>query len=226
MILSAIRTAVRAELLRFGMEQRADFALDYFVNQGGNIFSRESRAIRKTQTTSTVANQEDYTLQTGALEVLQARFNDQVLAITSPEELAGFYPSWPTQAAGTPRAYHLFDAKTIRLFPKPSAAVTNGLKIDLVAGWVTDLAADNDDPETVNGLPARYHLALVYYAAKQIALPQAGGPPDGKGGGQPQGAAAAIADLEARYQQLLEEARSDVARGYTHEFRRVPFKAF
>jgi hypothetical protein len=227
MKLKEIRQAVRAELLRFGLEQKADFAIDYVVNQGAAVFARETRIIRKTQTIDVQAGTADYTLQASALEVLQARYDNRPLDVTGPEELARYYDRWPEAPAGRPYAYYLYDSRTIRLFPTPADALASGLKIDLVAGWAYDLSGDDDEPETgpsggdaakINGLPARYHLVLVYYAAKQIALPQVAD--------KDQGPAAAIAELEQRYQQLLDEARADAAGNHSRGIRRVPFRSF
>jgi len=127
---------------------------------------------------NSVINQEEYSLSgLGIKKIKMIRYNDG----TSAEPI-NYYPLQDfltfteTSESGDPFAWSVEKA-TLKLYPKPSASVTNAIEIycDKVLSRLSDSDSDNDYSDEIDGdietsyrpLIVRYALGLCWLEAEQ-----------------------------------------------------------
>jgi len=165
--LATLRQGVEAHAIRLAKPIPTPLRSSFHLNQAGQEFMRETQVRRLSQTFDVQANVSTYTLSGLILDVPTAYHNGIALTKTSISDLDAQGTDWRA-AKGKPEWYFMQDPKTFRPWPTPDTALVAGFVADVIRGWDTNLSADADDPEAVNGLPAKYHHALIFRAVWEM----------------------------------------------------------
>lgn len=170
MIVSDIYSRVKRQ---FGDEsgvQVTDTDILRWINSGQReIVAQNEGLLEKTALTSTVANQQEYTLPTDLLilKFISLKYSSQLsyfkLKGLKTTDFNEYIDGWAGTSfgAGTPVVYTIFSGKIV-LFPTPDATVADALKI-YYNRIPVDVTGSSDTPD----LPTLYHEVLVKYCLQQ-----------------------------------------------------------
>ena len=181
-----IRNSVRRKLQDTNTDSNnqmfSDVVLNTEINSAHEAICARSKAIEEQYTTNLVAGTAEYTLPDYYLEEQEVEYlnSDGVyieLDKKTEKELSREQSTWRDES-GTPYYYYLRDGK-IGLFPKPSEARTNGLRINMVRMPYSttpaddlSLSADSSVPYGGNNELYPFHDLIVYDVASRCKIDQ------------------------------------------------------
>lgn len=141
------------------------------INDGQKEFVRLTKCLEgKTTTFNSVASQMEYDLNSLVTDFLivsddgGVAYNNDPLDPRDIEWLDKYNDGWRSAAAGTPEYFYMRQLVYLGIVPKPSSAVTNGIKIYYVPKPTT-LSDDADVPFFGLNALEDYHEACSDYAA-------------------------------------------------------------
>lgn len=167
MILSDVKTRVKRQFGDEAAVQVTDADIVRWVNDAQrDCVMKNETVLQTSSTTSAVAQQQDYTLPATLLILRTIHFKRTgdlsfyKLEGMSFSEFDEYVDGWDgTQYGYTqPTVYTVYPTGTLKLFPIPSEASTNGIKL-IYSRMPTDVAVDGDSID----LPLPYHNAVVDY---------------------------------------------------------------
>jgi len=142
------------------------------VEEAQERFVVDTRCLINSSSTSVVAGTAEYSLPTDILDIERVTHNGIELTRMSKADF-DFYTNrnWASDQ-GRPERYYVDldpDNKKIGLYPKPQAADagSSNLIIDYVQ-IPTELSSDSSTPFNSHTLLTPYHMAIVYWAAKEL----------------------------------------------------------
>lgn len=198
MDLSELRKVVQAEVLRFGKKIPTSMKLDHYINLGGRAFLADTRLRRSLGTVAVTTHgtaatgHHTFTTHADMLDIVEVYHNSDKLVKTSREELSVFEPDWQTASDGTPDTYLPVTGKRIRVYTPVVLADAGKVTCDLVLGWSSDMTIAGHTPADDNReIPEAYHIALADHAAWKLT---------------------GSAELQSRYNELVNQARVEVAK--------------
>lgn len=158
-----------AELILYAKQQYnavndtffSDAEMYNYVYDAEMQLAREAQCIRRTYTTSTASDQQEYARPSNAFAVKRITYNGQKLTkITDRQDDSLTLFNQTTTATGTPQYYFEW-GDTLSLRPVPSDIGT--LKI-----FTYDLPQAVTNASSLE-VPSRYHLDLALYVVSQMA---------------------------------------------------------
>lgn len=139
-------------------DQVPDATFEPFLQAALEAVNRRCQVAWTTDTSlTTVANQQEYDLPAGIVELKWVELGTAFLEQIDQEEWRRRYVEWRQTAAGTPTEWAIYNRKLI-LHPKPSA---NGTQLTL-RGITTPATIGTSGPTEI---PTQDHRVLVEYAA-------------------------------------------------------------
>ena len=85
--LKTLRTMVRMGLGNLDKETVSDEEIDYHLSMGQEILNRDGAILRKTVTSSTVVNQERYTLPTDCVNILRVDYDGKKMKLIDYDKI-------------------------------------------------------------------------------------------------------------------------------------------
>lgn len=167
MILSDVKIRVKRQFGDEAAVQVTDADIVRWVNDAQrDCVMKNETVLQTSSTTSAVANQQDYTLPTNLQILRTIRFKRTgdlsyyKLEGMSMSEFDEYVDGWDGTAYGAsvPVVYTVYPSGTLKIFPVPAEASTNGIKI-VYSRQPVDVVNDADSID----LPLSYHNAVVAY---------------------------------------------------------------
>jgi hypothetical protein len=133
-----------------------------------NRLARESLCIDNRYTTTSVADQQEYTKPTRAVQIKRVTFDSRKLDPLDMRMIDSINLNTTTTPTGTPQYYYWFD-NVIGLYPIPSTA---SLTIEI---WSYDYPSFPSATSTLE-VPVQYHDALVFGVRAMMSPKELGHP--------------------------------------------------
>lgn len=154
-------TAARQRTNSVGDTFFSDSELYGMIWEGQNILAKEAYVIERTYTTSTVANQREYSYPTSTIAIKRVEYNgNKIHPVTFREDDAMTLSNSTTTATGYPQYYALWN---FTLYLRPVPAEVGTLKI-----YSFNEAQEVTNSSTLE-VPDIYHQDLVTYLCALMA---------------------------------------------------------
>jgi len=93
-------------------------------------FARKTRTLYLSQSIDSVANQQEYTIDSKFINIKRLEYNKNKLFHITKEDLDNINENWQTADAGTPRWYYREGFLRIGLYPKPDTSGTGYIVVE------------------------------------------------------------------------------------------------